>query len=269
VTLAPPPGRVPPGTRRIALSHGAVFAGPGAGVPILCIPGGYHGAWCFASWLALFAEAGIAAAALESRGKGTLEADADPATGVEDYATDAVQASAAMGGRVVLLGHSLGALVALRAAERLDGVAGLLLVAPSPPGNLPGAAPVATVPEGAMLRPPAEPVVVARYLAGARPEGLAGYLAALSSESPRALNDRYALRITIEPSRFAGLPVLVLEAGCDDAERHPAGQDAATARFLGGVHRLLPDAPHCLMTGPWARAGAAPLIDWHHALFPG
>ena len=268
MSLAPPAGRVPPDTRRIALSRGAVFLGSGAGVPILCIPGGYHGAWCFAPWLALFAQAGIAAAALEPRGKGTLEDGADPATGVEDYASDAVEAAAALGGRVVLLGHSLGALVAMRAAERLGTVAGLLLVAPSPPGNLPGAARVPLVTEGAMLRPPPEPVVVARYLAGARPAGLAAYLAALSPESPRALNERYALAMAIDPARIAGAPVLVLEAGRDDPERHPAGQDAAIARFLGGRHDVIPDAPHCLMTAPWAEASAAPLAAWHRASVP-
>lgn len=268
MSLAPPPGRVPPGTRRIDLSRGAVFVGPGAGVPILCIPGGYHGAWCFASWLSLFAEAGIAAAALEPRGKGTLEAGADPATGVEDYATDVVEAAAALGGRVVLLGHSLGALVAMRAAERLDAAAGLLLVAPSPPGNLPSAARVPTVSEGAMLRPPAEPIAVARYLAGAQPPGLADYLGALSPESPRALNDRYALRMPIEPSRLAGVPVVVLEAGRDDPERHPAGQDEAIANFFCGTHRLLREAPHCLMLASWASVSAEPLIAWHHAHHP-
>jgi hypothetical protein len=147
-------------------------------------------------------------------------------------------------------------------------VAGLLLVAPSPPGNLPGARPVPTVPEGTMLRPPAEPVPVARRLAGTRPDGLTGYLAALSPDSPRALNDRCALRIGADAPRITGAPILMIEAGRDDPERHPAGQDAAIARFLGGAHCLLPDAPHCLMVGRWAANGAAPLIDWHRARFP-
>jgi pimeloyl-ACP methyl ester carboxylesterase len=265
VNLAPPPGRVPPGTRRIALSRGAVFAGPGAGVPILCIPGGYHGAWCFAPWLSILGAAGIPAAALELRGKGTLEDGADPAAGVEEYAADAAEAAAALGGRVVLLGHSLGALVAMRAAALIRDVAGLLLIAPSPPGNLPGAAAVPLVAEGAMVPPPREEVAVARWLGGARPAGVADYLAALSPESPRVLNDRYALRIAIDPARFAAIPSLVVEAGRDDAERHPAGQDEAIARFLGGGHALLPEAPHCLMAGPWAEAGAAPLLAWYRA----
>jgi len=168
---------------------------------------------------------------------------------------------------VVLLGHSLGALIAMRAAMRLPRLAGLLLVAPSPPGNMPGVAAVPTVPEGALIPPPGEAVATARFLGGERPGGLDAYRAALSPESPRALNDRYALRVTVDPVRFTAVPTLVVEAGRDDAERHPAGQDAAIARFLGGTHLLLPDMPHCMMLAPWAEEAAAPLIAWHRARF--
>lgn len=124
---------------------------------------------------------------------------------------------------MVLLGHSLGALIALRAAPLVQHPAGLLLVAPSPPGNLPGAAPVPLVPEDAPRPPPPEDVAVARFLGGTRPAGLAAYVAALSPESPRALNDRYGLRLGIDPARVAGVPVLVVEAGLDDHLRHPPG----------------------------------------------
>ncbi|GGJ03607.1 alpha/beta hydrolase [Neoroseomonas lacus] len=267
MSIAPPAGLASPGTRRPAGDRAAFFATKGVGPTILCIPGGYHGAWCFAAWMAIFTEAGIAAAALETRGKGSLATAAEPATGIEDYATDAVAAAMALGGPVVLLGHSLGALIAMRAAMRLPRVAGLLLVAPSPPGNMPGVAAVPTVPEGALIPPPAEALAVTRFLGGERPAGLAGYLAALSPESPRALNDRYALRVLVDPARFATIPSLVVEAGRDDAERHPAGQDAAISRFLGGEHLLLTAMPHCMMLGPWAVESAAPLIAWHRARF--
>ncbi len=268
MSLAPPPGLVPPGTRHAAGQHAAVFVAGGAGPAILCIPGGYHGAWCFAPWMRIFAQAGIASAALEPRGKGTLAGRAGPATGIEDYAADALAAAAVLDAPVVLLGHSLGALIAMRAAMRLPRTAGMLLVAPSPPGNMPGVAAVPEVPDGAPVPPPGEAVAVARFLGGERPEGLAAYLAALGPESPRALNDRYALRVPIDPARFAAIPSLVVEAGRDDAARHPAGQDAAIARFLGGEHLLLPDMPHCMMLAPWAEAAAAPLIAWHRARFP-
>lgn len=259
--MAPPPGLAPRGTRRVALSRGAVFVGEGAGPALLCVPGGYHGAWCFDAWLGLFRAAGITAAALEPRGKGTA-APGDPATSVEDYAADAVDAVGALGGEVALLGHSLGALIAMRAAEMLGAVAGLVLAAPSPPGNLPDAARVPLVAEGAMVPPPSREVAKARFCGGEDVVGLSEYVAALSPESPRALNDRYALRVAIDPARLAGVKVLVLEAGRDDAARHPAGQDAAIARFLGGEHVLLPDAPHCLMLAPWAEESAGVVCDW-------
>lgn len=267
MSLAPPPGLVPPGRRHAAGDHAAVFVTEGTGPAILCIPGGYHGAWCFAPWMETFAAAGIAAAALEPRGKGTLADQASPATGIDDYAADARAAALVLDAPVVLLGHSLGALIAMRAAMRLPRLAGLLLVAPSPPGNMPGVAAVPTVPEGALIPPPGEAVATARFLGGERPGGLDAYRAALSPESPHALNDRYALRVSVDPARFTAVPSLVVEAGRDDAERHPAGQDAAIARFLGGTHLLLPDMPHCMMLAPWAEEAAAPLIAWHRARF--
>jgi len=111
--------------------------------------------------------------------------------------------------------------------------------------------------------------VVDRYLGGHRPPGLEAYLAALSPESPRVLNDRYALRVEVDPARLAGIPTLVIEAGRDDAERHPPGQDAAIARFLGAEHLLLPEAPHTMMLAPWAGEGATAIIAWHRRHFGG
>ncbi len=260
-------GWPPAGARRIALSHAAVFAQEGQGPVILCIPGGYHSALCFGPWLGLLAEAGIAAAALEQRGKGSLMAAAKPTTGINDYATDAAEAARALARPVVLLGHSLGALVAMRAAEMLGDAAGLLLVAPSPPGNLPGAAPVPEVAEGAMLPPPDIAAIRARYFGGQEVTDITAYRAALSPESPRVLNDRYALRVPITHEKLHGLPGLVLEAGRDDSARHPPGQNLAIAEFLGLDYHLLQDMPHCMMWQPWARESLAPIIAWHRAEF--
>ncbi len=265
--IAPPPDLVPAGAERVALGRAALFRRSGADPAILCVPGGYHGAWCYADWLEAFTVSGIAAAAVECRGKGTSDAPPDPRTGIDDYAEDVTVAAAALGGPVVLLGHSLGALVALRAVRRVPQAAGLLLIAPSPPGNLPGAAAVPLVAEDSPRPPPAEAVVVDRFLGGSRPSGLAAYLAALSPESPRALNERYGLRLSVHPASVARLPVLVVEAGLDDHQRHPPGQDRALADFLSGTHLLLAEAPHCMMLRPWAAAAAAPLIRWHHAAF--
>ncbi|WP_137176606.1 alpha/beta hydrolase [Roseomonas sp. AR75] len=258
----------PHGTRRVALGQGALFLrADGAGPTLLCIPGAYHGAWCYEAWLDAFAAAGIASAALEKRGHGTLRGRLDPMTGIDDFAADAAEAAAALGAPPVLVGHSLGALIAMRAAQRLmpGGVSGLVLVAPSPPGNLPGAAKVPLVPEGALRPPPDLATTAERFLGGDTPEWLPEYQRKLSPESPRAMNERYDLRLPVDPAHLAGLPVFVLEAGRDDAARHPPGQDAAIAAFLGGTHALLPDAPHCFMLGDWAAESAAAVIAWYRA----
>ncbi|MCS6932188.1 MAG: alpha/beta hydrolase [Acetobacteraceae bacterium] len=265
MSIAPPPGLVPPGTRPLPAGRGALFLAAGAGPPVLCIPGGHHGAWCFAALLAALGAAGLAAGAVELRGKGTLSAAADPAAGIEDYAEDVLAAARLCGAAPVLVGHSLGALVALRAALRLPRLSGLVLLAPSPPGNLPGVALLPELPEGRLVPPPDEAAAAARFLGGERPPGLSAYAAALDPESPRALNERYRGRLPVEPAALASVPVLVIEAGREDAARHPPGQDAALARFLGGEHRLLPRSPHCLMLAPWLAALCDPLLPWLRA----
>jgi pimeloyl-ACP methyl ester carboxylesterase len=271
--MTPADDLAPRGTRRVALGRGAVFLGAaGAGPPLLCIPGAYHGAWCYEAWLDAFAAAGLGAAALEKRGHGTLRGGLLPDTGIDDFAADAVEAAGVLGAPPVLVGHSLGALIAMRAAERLmpGGIAGLVLVAPSPPGNLPGAAKVPLVPEGALRPVPDLATTAERFLGGATPSWLPDYQAKLSPESPRAMNERYDLRLPVDSSRLAGLPVFVLEAGRDDAARHPPGQDAAIATFLGGTHALLPEAPHCFMLGAWAAESAAAIVTWYRAtIVPG
>ncbi|MFB9971228.1 alpha/beta fold hydrolase [Pseudoroseomonas cervicalis] len=258
----------PPALR---LSH-ALLHGPaawGAAPPLLLVPGGYHGAACWAEWRAALAALGLPAAALDLRGHGALAGAAfPPDTGVADYAADVGEAARAIRERTgrapVLVGHSLGALVVLAAAAAAAPCAGLALLAPSPPGNLPGVAAVPEVPEGRLLPPPAEAVAVARWMGGRALPAPAheAWLAELCPESPRALNDRYALRIRVEPAALRGIPVLVMEAGRDDAERHPAGQDAALAAFLGGEHLLLPEAPHCLMLGAAGEEAARQLAGW-------
>ncbi|ONG56102.1 hypothetical protein BKE38_07005 [Pseudoroseomonas deserti] len=217
----------------------------------------------------MLAGLGLASAALDLRGHGALAgAPLPPTTGVADYAADVAEAAGAVqalaGQPPLLVGHSLGALVVLAAAAAGAPCAGLALLAPSPPGNLPGVRSVPELPEGSLQPPPPEDVAVARWMGGRAPPSplKEEWLAGLCAESPRALNDRYALRIRVDPAAIRPHPVLVLEAGRDDAARHPAGQDAAIAAFFGGTHRLLPEAPHCLMFGAPGADAARALEGW-------
>ena len=246
---------------RIGLDARHAAAGPA----LLFIAGAYHGAWCYAGWLRACSDSGIACAALDYRGHGSLAGlGLAPDTGVEAYADDVVAAAQSFGAAPVLVGHSLGGLVAMAAAMRTP-LAGLVLVAPSPPGNLAGARALAEVDE-AQLRPvPARAEVLERFLGGYDGAHVDACIARLCPESPRALNQRYRLTVAIDAARITAL-ALVIEAGLDCGERHPAGQDRAIADFLGGEFAHLVGAPHCMMLGPTCLPALTIILDWRARL---
>ncbi|MFK4048102.1 alpha/beta hydrolase [Roseomonas mucosa] len=157
----------------LRLSHGLLHfpMAWGALPPVLLVHGGYHGASCWDEWRTVLAGLGLPSAALDLRGHGAMAGEGlSPTTGVGDYVVDVREAVSAIGEMIsqppVLVGHSLGALVVLAAAAAGVPSAGLALLAPSPPGNLPGVATVPEVPEGRLLPPPAEAVAIARWMGG-------------------------------------------------------------------------------------------------------
>lgn len=226
----------------------------GGTTPLLLIPGAHHGAWCYGGYLDAFEALGTAVAALDLPGHGALVHEGlAPETGITEYVDEACAAALWLAERhgrpPVILGHSLGGLVAAATAAR-GPASGLLLLAPSPPGNLPGAAPVPVVPIDQLRAPPGDPEVHARFLGGLTVPDLRAWATRLCPESPTAMNDRYTLRIPVDFGAIRGLPGLCIEAGIEDAARHPPGQDAAIARAYGIGYQLLPQAPHCMMAGP-------------------
>lgn len=251
------------------LVEGRALAGADPGAPrFLFVPGGYHGAWCYAHFLRACDALGIPAGAVEMRGHGALAGDPALArAGLRDLADDVAAACASSGPATLLVGHSLGGLLAPLAAERVAS-AGLGLLAPSPPGSLAGARPVAPVPEDGLAPPPAGALARERFLGGQSREGEERLFARLRAESARALNERYRLAVPVDPTRLPKAAIC-LSAGLDSPERHPPGQDAAVAAFYGAEHHHLPDSPHGLMYGPdWPKALAL-LIAWRARLAPG
>ena len=254
---------VPAGAAQLRIGLQACDAAHGP--TLLFIPGAYHGAWCYAGWLKTCRAAGIPCAALDYRGHGSLAgAGLAPDTGVEAYADDVVAAARSFSAPSVLVGHSLGGLVAMAAAMRTP-LAGLALVAPSPPGNLAGARALPAVDESQLRPVPARAEVLERFLGGHDGPHVDACMARLCPESPRALNQRYRLSVPIDARRIA-VPALVIEAGLDCGERHPAGQDQAIADFLGGEFVHLAGAPHCMMLGPTCLPALAILLDWRAGL---
>lgn len=293
----------------LAVGQGRLRIGapPQAGRPsLLFVPGAYHGAWCYAHYLDYFAKAGLGCAALDLRGHGGLPQDAAFASAtIADLAEDVVSAVAAIGGPVVLVGHSMGALPALLAAERLAtrhpgaehpdsaypggkhpdtdtpaperraaeqpptptrSVAGVVLMAPSPPGDLPGALGLPAVPVDALRAAPGAPEIRARFLVTSPDRDVSAVTQRLNAESPQVLNDRYLLRVAVDAARIR-VPGLCLEAGLDTHDRHPPGQDQAIARRYGFSHQVLADQPHCMMYADHWQISAAAILAWHQEHF--
>lgn len=233
---------------------------------LLFVPGAYHGAWCYAHYLDYFAAAGLACAALDMRGHGDLPQDAGfPNVTIEDLGQDVVSALDALDAPAVVVGHSMGALPALLAASQRP-VAGVVLLAPSPPGDLPGAHALPAVPEDAPRAAPGEAEIRSRFLATTPDRDVRAVARRLCAESPQVLNDRYLLRVAVGTASIRA-PGLCLEAGLDTHDRHPPGQDQAIARRYGFSHALLAGQPHCMMYADHWQISAGAILDWHRKQF--
>jgi len=110
---------------------------PGRLPPLLFVHGIHAGAWVFDRWLRWFGDRGHAVHAIDLRGHGTspLPSDVRPgAVRFEHYVDDASAAAARLG-RPIVVGHSMGGLVAQVLTER-ELVAGAALVSPAPPRGI-------------------------------------------------------------------------------------------------------------------------------------
>lgn len=246
------------GAGRLVIGAPAQPGQPG----LLFVAGAYHGAWCFAHYLEFFAAAGLGCAAVDVRGHGAMAQNAEfvRAT-IADLAKDVVSALDALEGPTVVVGHSMGALPALLAA-RARRVAGVVLLAPSPPGDLPGAQGLAPVPADVVRATPADTEIRARFLATSPERDVSAVSRRLCAESPQVLNDRYLLRVALGADAIAA-PGLCLQAGLDTHDRHPPGQDAAIARRFGFAHAELAGQPHCMMYADQWQVSAQAILDWY------
>ena len=103
--------------------------------PLLFIHGELGGSWVFERYLGYFAGRGWEGHALNLRNHHWSQT-ADPAElSFESFVEDVTSVMRRLGPGVVLVGHGLGGLLALKAAER-EPLAGLVLVASEVPGEL-------------------------------------------------------------------------------------------------------------------------------------
>ena len=107
--------------------------------PLLFVHGELAGSWAWAQFLGYFAARGWEGHALNLRNHYWSQTAEPEELSFETYVDDVGAALDRFGPGVVVVGHGLGALLALKAAER-QAIAGLVLIAPEAPLDVRGRA---------------------------------------------------------------------------------------------------------------------------------
>lgn len=241
---------------------------------ILFVHGGFHGAWCWEEhFLPWFQARGWASHALSLRGHGASEGqDRIRQFSLADYRDDVLLTVQALGGPVVLVGHSMGGVISQMCMNTSDDVAGMVLLASSP------LRPSARVALKLLRRHPVslllgqalkDPVRLRRamtpfFLSPNLAPSLRGlYHSRLSLESPLAMEALFSRDApTVSPGDKR--PVHVI-AGADDWSIPLADHEALASAY----HATLETCPgwHDLMLDPDWQASAASIETWLRAHF--
>ena len=229
------------------------------------IHGGYHGAWCYENYYDYFYGQGYNIAAVDFPNRAGLPAGDDflelTVASVEKIITKALNSIDCIENFVVF-GHSLGALSAGQLAAGSPHVRGLVLLAPSPPGQLEG---VRKIP----LIDGTKPSYMDDYDRAKQrfwrhiddDTLLQNMFAKLVGETPSVINQRYGLSAHI-PWTPSQCPALVIEAELEDPNRHPPMQDKKVAEFYQADYIFMENMGHCMMVGTHWQKSAHHIEEW-------
>jgi pimeloyl-ACP methyl ester carboxylesterase len=241
---------------------------------ILMVHGAFCGGWVFDTLSGAFAEAGHTVAAPDLPGH---EPDAPPhrvaTLSMSDYARAIARQAEAMSSPPVLVGHSMGGLVALLAATRTP-TAGVILLAPSAPWGVGGSTMEEAVsavslytlgPYWAQAIDPDYPTF-RRYGVDRlpKPEREAAFRR-MRPESGRALFETLNwwldpfMTTMVHPERIAA-PILAIAGGRDVI--HPPATVRETAKRLGARVEVLAEMSHWLPAEPGWPQVARLCLDW-------
>ena len=241
---------------------------------IVMAHGAFCGGWAFDRFRAPFEAAGYAVDCPDLRGHG--EADAPGAlagVSMADYADDVARLCEACDEPPVLIGHSMGGLVAQLAARRAP-VRALVLLAPSPPwGVASGTLEEAATAFGVQLLGPfaagvLEPDrgLMRRYsLDRMQPAEGKAVAKRLRPESARAVREALTwwtdpfMTTSLGPGRLA-IPSLVI-VGERDVVHSPATGRAVAERIGAELH-IAPGMSHWLIGEPGWEQVAGRALDW-------
>jgi pimeloyl-ACP methyl ester carboxylesterase len=240
------------------------------GAPLLLIHGLFAASWMFERWTPFFAQRGRAAFALDLRGHGASDRVADRGrVSLNDHIDDVRRVAHGLG-RVVVVGHSMGALLAQKLAES-GSVDAAVLVSPAPPRGIPLvslpliARQIKYVPallgsrEIRVGRADADAIIFNRVPSDERP----ALYSRLEPDSGRAGREIMLGAVAVDERRVR-CPVLVLSG---DADRFVPLRVArrVAAKYAATLH-VLPGRGHLVMREPgWAEA-AGEVAGWVDSL---
>ena len=233
--------------------------------PILFIHGAFTRAARWRPWLAHFRAAGFTCLAPSLPAHDPPDVAALARLTFGDYVDAMVAAHATLGSPPVIVGSSMGGLVAQHVAARTKS-AGLVLVSSAPPWR--GGGKMRAFPSAV---PYFAPVLAGRPLRGNKrtalklvlhdlsPEEQAEFLAIFADESGKAYRTMILGGAPIEPGAVK-CPVLCISAGADRLFRPVVAERLAA--FYNAEHVVIPGAGHSLAAAPLLEPIASEIIDW-------
>ena len=241
-----------------------------AGANVLCLPGLFAGSWVFESLLPLIAARGHHASAISFRGHAPLSPLPDIGRqSLNDYRDDAAAAARALD-RPILIGHSMGGLVALMlAAEGLARAAILLSPAPSRGISVLGPAILARMarylPALLFSRAylPTDADLDALVLNMVPEDQRAAVRKRLAPDSGRVSRE-IALGVHKISPEAVHVPLLVV--GADHDRFIPLGVSRRMANKYGASLHIAQSHGHFLFAEPEWQAQADVVLDWIDAL---
>lgn len=258
-------------SRRLCI-HPSLSAAPGRNPPLLFVHGGYTHSACWGyHFIPYFQRNGHDCFALDLSGHGDSEGRQRLDTfGLDDFIQDLAQAVNTLEQLPVLIGHSMGALIAQRYLEK-GAAAGVALLSSVPPSGTAGTA------MRLAFSTPDFPSALTRVLDNDTNEQaleilarvffspdtdrrtLARYLPALQTESTRAVIEMLTPSFW-SPQIQPAIPALVM-GGAEDAVFPPSLLRFTASAWHTQAH-IVPGAGHMLMLDPHWETAAKTLLVW-------
>ena len=245
---------------------------PAGGRPVLLLHGYFADATVFADWLPFLAARGFAPVALNLRGRAGSRPDTEiGGVSIDDYVEDAALAARVLGGgRPLVVGHSMGGLIAQRLAE-LDLVEAAALITPAPPRGITvmtwqlAIKQLKYLPAIFASRPvrPSREDIRALVMNRVPRDEQDEVIDRLVPDSGRAGREQSITGVKVDASRVR-CPLLVIAA--EDDQFIPAKTVARVARRYGVPARVMPGHGHMIVLEPGWQEVAGIVADWFAAM---